>query len=155
MPPPDAEWLLWARRLQVEHKSLLARMEANEQSKRALTPITEQTQILAASSAHLQRENNVLKDRILRLERDVTAQDQTICETNAQLEAKIATQNQEIRDLTAIVGAREADANAETEKRDQQIKDLKAQVEKHAAGDLPQRLHRSETISLTFRLTAF
>lgn len=89
MAPLEAEWLLWAKQLRGEHKILLERIEAATQVAAQIPPLVEQTKDLAASSEHLQVENNALKERVLTLEEESAEREKAMATEIGGLKCRI------------------------------------------------------------------
>lgn len=77
MAPTDPEWMLWAKRLRDEHKVLLLRIDESAQTTIQTQALQEQIKELTANSQQLQRRNDALEERILRLEQDSSNQEPT------------------------------------------------------------------------------
>lgn len=105
MAPLEAEWLLWAKQLRGEHKILLQRIDAATQAAAQIHPLGEQTNELAASTKHLQAENNVLKERIVTLEEESADREKARAQEMEGLRGRI---NELEKELDAVV----ADVNA-------------------------------------------
>ena len=88
---PDKEWILWAKRFQIEHINLLTRVKAVEELAAKITSLEEETKDLAASSNHLQEQNNVLKDRLRQLEEDAVSREPAYRKHSEQLKTKVAS----------------------------------------------------------------
>lgn len=94
MAPLEAEWLLWAKQLRGEHKVLLERIEAATQVAAQIP------QDLAASSEHLQAENNALKERVLTLEEESAEREKAMATEIEGLKCRI---NELERELDCVV----------------------------------------------------
>lgn len=70
MAPQEPEWLLWAKRLQDEHKGLLHRIEELSGATAHIEPLMERTKDLVTNTQHLQQESNLLIKKISASERD-------------------------------------------------------------------------------------
>ncbi|MCJ1429353.1 hypothetical protein MMC29_007266, partial [Sticta canariensis] len=105
MAPLEAEWLLWAKQLRGEHKILLQRIDAATQAAARIQPLVEQTKDLATSSEHLQAENNVLKERILRLEEESADREKAMATEMGGLRGRINDLEKELDVVVADVNA--------------------------------------------------
>lgn len=105
MAPLEAEWLLWAKQLRGEHKILLQRIDAATQAAARIQPLEEQTKDLAASSEHLQAENNVLKERILTLEEESADRGKAMATEMGGLRGRIDELEKELDVVVADVNA--------------------------------------------------
>ncbi|KAL9634386.1 MAG: hypothetical protein Q9164_004121 [Protoblastenia rupestris] len=95
------ETLLWARRLQLEHRKIHSLISTNHNSiNTRINELTEQTKNIAASSEHQHNDTTALQQRVNDLEHEPKARGRSI-EANLleQLQATIAAQQKEIQML--------------------------------------------------------
>ena len=114
MAPPEAHWMLWAKRLKDEHKILLHRIDS----------ATQQITDLAAGPKDLQAENNALKERIMRLEEDAVDKKQGML----RLEKDVADQKQKIMIPDEDSANREQVLGSEIHKLKERITELEKEL---------------------------
>lgn len=102
MAPPEAEWMLWAKRLRDENKLLLQRIDAKPESS-AIDLLAEEVRTLATTIQHLQQDNHALRDRIHELERDALDQKQVAGDEFRGLERAMADMKNELSRTTELV----------------------------------------------------
>lgn len=114
MAPPEAQWMLWAKRLKDEHKILLHRIDRT----------TQQIKDLAAGPDDLQTENNALKERMVRLEEDAGDRKQRML----RLEEDAADQKQKKMKLDEDAADRERVLESEIHKLTERITELEKEL---------------------------
>lgn len=97
--------MLWAKQLRDEHKILLKRIDAATQATAQIQPLVEQIKDLAASSEHLQAENNALKERILTLEEESAAKGEAMATEMGGLQRRINELEKELNCVVEDVNA--------------------------------------------------
>lgn len=105
MAPLEAEWLLWAKQLRDEHKILLQRLDVATEATAQIQPLLEQTKDFAASSEHLQAENNALKERILTIEEESADREKAMAAEIGGLQGRIKELEKELDCVVADVNA--------------------------------------------------
>ena len=75
MAPLEPEWLLWAKRLQNEHKSLLLRIDVLTQVTAQVGPLVERTKDLSARTDQFQAENKLAIEKLSALGRSASKQE--------------------------------------------------------------------------------
>lgn len=88
MSPPDAEWLLWAKRFHMEYHSLLQRFTALEKSARQRQERAFGNEEMLDQIEALTRASNALRESNLNLEKDIGVLKKIVQRT--QDEAKLA-----------------------------------------------------------------
>ena len=78
MGPPDTEWLLWAKRLHVEHFSLLQRLTAIEESAKQRQELVQENEEALDQIKALTKTISALKESKLDLEKDVGVLKRTV-----------------------------------------------------------------------------
>ncbi|MCJ1468254.1 hypothetical protein MMC07_006882 [Pseudocyphellaria aurata] len=139
MAPLEAEWLLWAKQLRNEHKILLQRIDAATEAAAQVQPLVGQTRDLAASSEHLQSENNALKERVLTLKEESADRDKAMATEIGGLKGHI---NELEKELDCVV----ADVNAWREEWAQILDEKNAQRDR-MEGAKPQSSRNPEMVS--------
>lgn len=71
MSPPDAEWLLWAKRFHIEHHSLLQRFTALEKSATQRQELAFGNEEILDQLEALTKASNALRESNLNLEKDI------------------------------------------------------------------------------------
>lgn len=71
MGPPDTEWLLWAKRLHIEHFSLLQRLTAIEESAKQTQELVQENKEALDQIKALTKTISALKESNLDLEKDI------------------------------------------------------------------------------------
>jgi predicted nucleic acid-binding Zn-ribbon protein len=102
MAPPEAEWMLWAKRLRDENKVLLQRIDAKPESS-AMDLLAEEVRNLAGTIQHLQRDNQALRERVQELERDAVDRKQMMGDEFKGLERAMAEMKDELSRTVELV----------------------------------------------------
>lgn len=89
MGPPDAEWLLWAKRFHIEHHSLLQRFTAFEKSATQRQELAFGNEEILDQIEALTKASNALRESNLNLEKDIGVLKKIVQRT--QDEAKLAS----------------------------------------------------------------
>ncbi len=133
MTPPNSEWMLWAKRFQIEHARLLSRVKDTEELTVRFTSLEEDTKDLAASSKHLQEQNNVLKERIHQSEEDAVNRELANEEQSERLEAKVASLENTLIHLAKREERWMKGIDARCDGTEKEVKGLKARIEEPRA----------------------
>ena len=91
MGPPEAEWMLWAKRFQIEHNHLLQNLKSISELMVRITCLEEETKGLVVSIKHLQEHDNILQHRVHQLEEDSVARELVNEDLTERLKAKVAS----------------------------------------------------------------
>lgn len=137
MSPPNAEWMLWAKRFQIEHARLLSRVKGKEDLTVWFTSLEEDTKDLAASSKHLQEQNNALKERIRQLEEDAVNRELANEEQAERLQAKVTSLENTLIDMVKREERWMKGINTRCDGTEKEVKGLKARIEEPRASVPP------------------
>lgn len=102
MAPPEAEWMLWAKRLRDENKVLLQRIDSKPESS-ALEQLREEVRSLAATIEDLQRDNHALREKLQTLEPDALDRERAMGEQIHGLGRTVAELKKELSLTVEVV----------------------------------------------------
>ncbi len=133
MTPPNAEWMLWAKRFQIEHTRLLNRVKATEDLTTRFTSLEDGAKDLFATSRHLQEQNNALKERVRQLEEDAASRDLASEEHSERLKAQVASLENTLIHLTKREERWMKGVDARCDGTENEVKRLRARIEEPRA----------------------
>lgn len=103
MAPPDAEWLLWAKRFHTEHHSLLQRFTTVEKSARQRQELVQDNQKTLDHLEALARANSALKESNLNLEKDVGVLKKIVQRTQDEMKLTNSEHQKSLAELDATI----------------------------------------------------
>ena len=142
MGPPEAEWMLWAKRFQIEHNHLLKIVKSTAELTIRIHSAEEEVKDLASSSKSLQEQNNSLQQQVRQMEDDAASRELANEEHTEQLRAKVASLETTLSSLIKTEDKWMGEIGARCNKTEEEVHDLKARLNEPRAFvplDLPKR----------------
>ncbi|KAL9586686.1 MAG: hypothetical protein Q9212_000755 [Teloschistes hypoglaucus] len=153
MAPPESEWMLWAKRLQMsiraefdkELQNLPNRFAEIAPDRAELESLKDQIKDLVTSHDHVHLSNQTLRDRVQELEAQYSNLDQKTTTESKTRQEQAANLAKQLKDVVAAFDQFKRDSWAVEEEKRRELQDLRKQIER-----LTEKAEPQQEVSKTF-----